>query len=90
MASGKTSAKGVSNGECGETIMERKVTKQKRGGVSTSTSKEFNPLKANADNMRKWQATDPTLAKAHDGAKEKESDDRVGFYYHNGLLYQKW
>ena len=40
--------------------------------------------------MRQWQATDPTLAKARDGAKEEESDDRVGFYYHDGLLYRKW
>ena len=40
--------------------------------------------------MRQWQATDPTLAKARDGAKEEESYHRVGFYNHNGLLYQKW
>ena len=40
--------------------------------------------------MRQWQATDPTLAKARDGAKEEENDDRVCFYYQNGLLYRKW
>ena len=40
--------------------------------------------------MRQWQATDPTLAKAGDMAKNDESDDRVSFYYNNGLLYQKW
>ena len=90
VASSETSAKDVSNGECGKAIMEKKGTEQRREEVSTSTSKELNPLEANADNMRQWQAADPTLAKARDGAKEEESDDRVGFYYHNGLLYRKW
>ena len=41
--------------------------------------------------MRQWQAVvDPTHAKALDGAKEKESDECVDFYYNNGLLYRKW
>ena len=40
--------------------------------------------------MRQWQASDPMLAKACNGAKEEESDERVGFYYHNGFLYRKW
>ena len=87
VANGDTSAKDVLNGECGEATTE---SEQRREEVSTSMPQDLNPLEANADTMRQWQATDPTLAKACDGAKEEENDDRVGFYYQNGLLYRKW
>lgn len=30
------------------------------------------------------------MDKARDEAGEEETDDRVGFYYNNGLLYRKW
>ena len=83
---GGTPAKDIPNGECGKAAMESEVTEQRRVEVSTSTPQELDPLEANADNMRQWH---PILAKARDGARKK-SDDRVGFYYHNGLLYQKW
>ena len=66
------------------------MTEQRREEVPTSTLQELNPLEANTATMRQWQATDPTLAKARDMAKNDESDDQVGFYYNNGLLYQKW
>ena len=87
---GGTSGNNVSKGEGGRTTMKSEVTEQRREELSTSTPQELNLLEANADNMRQWQATDPTLAKARDGVKEEESDDRVGFYYQNGLLYWKW
>jgi len=50
---------------------------------------EYNPLEANADGIRQWQATDPTLTKVRDEAWEDRSDVRVGFYCHDGLLYRK-
>ena len=90
VANGDTSAKDVLNGECGEATTESEAIEQRREEVSTSTPQDLNPLEANADTMRQWQATDPTLAKARDGAKEEENDDRVGFYNQNGLLYRKW
>ena len=90
VTNGDTPAKDVLDGECGEATTESEVTEQRREEVPTSTLQELNPLEANADTMRQWQATDPTLAKACDMAKNDESDDRVGFYYNSGLLYRKW
>ena len=90
VANGDTSAKDVLNGEHGEATTESEAIEQRREEVSTSTPQDLNPQEANADTMRQWQATDPTLAKTRDRAKEEENDDRVGFYYQNGLLYRKW
>ena len=90
VTNGDTPAKDVLDGECGEVTTESEVTEQRREEVPTSTLQELNPLEANAATMRQWQATDPTLAKARDMAKSDESDERVGFYYYNGLLYRKW
>ena len=90
VTSGETPGKDISKGEGGKTTMESEAAGQRREELSISMPQELNPLEANADNMRQWQATDPTLAKARDEAKEEESDDRVGFYYQNGLLYRKW
>ena len=90
VTNGDTPAKDVLDGECGDATTESEVTEQRREEVPTSTLQELNPLEANADMMRQWQATNPTLAKACDMAKNDESDDRVGFYYNNGLLYRKW
>ena len=58
----------------------------------TSKPEELNPLDANVDDIRQWQAMDPTLAKAHDEAENEESegDIQVGFYCSDGLLYRKW
>ena len=90
VTNGDTPAKDVLDGECGEATTESEVTEQRKEEVPTSTLQEPNPLEANADTMRQWQATDPTLAKAQDGAKDEENDVRVGFYYNNGLLHRKW
>ena len=80
----------VSDGECSEPNVEQETLEQRREEATTSTPQELSPLEANADDIRQWQAIDPTLAKARDEAREEESDDRVGFYYSNGLLYRKW
>jgi len=42
------------------------------------------------DDIRQCQATDPTLTNVRNEAGEEESNVRVGFYYHDGLLYRKW
>jgi len=37
---------------------------QRREELPTSTVEEYNSMEANADDIRQWQATDPTLTKA--------------------------
>jgi len=32
----------------------------------------------------------PTLVRARKAAEDRESDERVGFYYQNELLYWRW
>ena len=51
---------------------------------------ESNPLQASVDEIKQWQAMDPTLAKPREAAENEESEVRVGFYYQNGLLYWRW
>jgi len=72
-------------------IAEMETSEPRREELSTSTTEGPNPLKASADDIRQWQATDPALTKAWDEAGEVGSDVRVGFYYEDGrLLYRKW
>ena len=80
------------NGEYSESTEEMEMVEQRREVEPTSKPKELNPLDANVDDIRQWQAMDPTLAKACDeaGNEESEGDIRVGFYYSDGLLYRKW
>jgi len=47
-------------------------TEPRRDELPTSTFMECNPLEANADDIRQWQATDPTLAKVRDDAGRQE------------------
>ena len=63
---------------------------QRREELPTSTDEGHSPLEANADDIRQWQTTDPTLNRVRDEAGEEGSAVRVGFYYHDGLLYRKW
>ena len=65
----------VSDGECSEPNVEQETPEQRREEATTSTPQELSPLEANADDIRQWQAIDPTLAKARDEAREEESDD---------------
>ena len=53
-------------------------------------SQGLNPLEANVEDIKQWQAMDPTLAKAREEAANEgsEGDIRVGFYYSDGLLYR--
>ena len=78
-------------GEC-STVSDpiEESNEQRREELPTSTDEEHSPLEANADDIRQWQTTDPTLTRVRDEAGEEESDVRVGFYYHDGLLYRKW
>ena len=82
----------VLNGEYGESTEEMEMVEQRREVEPTSKPEGSNPLQANVDNIRQWQAMDPTLAKARDkaGNEKSEGDIRVGFYYSDGLLYRKW
>ena len=41
------------------------MVEQRRKEEPTSMPQELNPLEANVDDIRQWQSTDPTLAKAH-------------------------
>ena len=78
-------------GEC-STVSDpiEESNEQRREELPTSTDEEHSPLEANADDIRQWQTTDPTLTRVRDEAGEEGSDVRVGFYYHDGLLYRKW
>ena len=88
MTTEDTPAEDVKNGECGKTTTEMEVVEPRREEVPLSTSR-IQSFRANADDIRQWQAADSTLTKARDEAREKKGEERVGFYYFNGLLYQK-
>ena len=79
-------------GEYSESTEEMETVEQRREAEPTSMPEELNPLEANVDDIRQWQAMEPTLAKACDkaGNEEPEGDIEVGFYYSDGLLYWKW
>ena len=64
------------------------TVEQRREAEPTSKPEELNPLEAKVDNIRQWQAMDPTLAKARDEARNEESegDIRVGFYYSDSVV----
>ena len=62
----------LESGECStvnDPIEENK--EQRREELPTSTVEEYNSLEANADDIRQWQATDPTMTKARDKAGER-------------------
>ena len=71
-----------------EPTEEMELVEQRREEEPTSMPQE---LEVNVDNIRQWQAMDPTLVKACDeaGNEASEGDIRVGFYYSDGLLYPK-
>ena len=73
-------------------LQEEEVVEQRREEEPTLMPQGLNPLEANVDDIKLWQAADPTLAKAREeaGNEESEKDIRVGFYYSDGLLYRKW
>ena len=77
-------------GEC-STVSDpiEESNEQRMEELPTSTDEEHSSLEANADEIRQWQTTDPTLTRVRDEAGEEGSDVRVGFYYHDGLLYRK-
>lgn len=60
---------------------EIETVEQKREEEPILIPQGLNPLEANVDNMRQWQAMDPTLAKAHEEAVNEgsEGDIQVGF-----------
>ena len=70
---------------------EEEVVEQRREEEPTLMPQGLNPLEANVDDIKLWQAADLTLAKAREeaGNEESEKDIRVGFYYSDGLLYRK-
>ena len=70
-----------------ETTVANLPIEQRREELLTSECQECNPL---AEHIREWQSQDPTLQKAREGAGRADSDDRVSFYYEDGLLYRKW
>ena len=80
-----STSENISNDGCSRPTLEMETIEQRREETPTSTSQRLNALEASADDIRQWQAADPTLTKACDEAEEKESDDRVGFYYNNGI-----
>ena len=71
---------------------EEETVEQRREEEPTLMPQGLNPLEANVDDIKLWQAADPTLAKAREEAvnEESEKDIRVGFYYSDGVLYRKW
>ena len=73
-----------------ETTNTKLPIEQRRNELLTSACQECNPLEASVEHIREWQSQDPTLQKAREGAGGADSDDRVGFYYDDGLLYRKW
>ena len=77
----------VSTDECSRSTSEKETGEQRREETPTSAPQGLDPLGASADDIKQWQATDP---KARDEAEEEETEDRVGFYYNNGLLYRRW
>ena len=70
--------------------VEMEATELRREEPPAVESQESDPLQANVGDVKQWQAMDPTLARAREAAEDSESDAWVGFYYQNGLLYQKW
>ena len=68
---------------------EEETVEQRREEEPTLMPQGLNPLEANVDDIKLWQAADP---KAHEEAvnEEAEKDIRVGFYYSDGVLYWKW
>ena len=85
------SATHAPNGEYSEPTKEVETVEQRREEEPTSMTQGLNPLEVNVDDIKQWQAMDPTLAKACEEAVNEGSewDIRVGFYYSDGLLYQK-
>ena len=71
---------------------EEETVEQRREEEPTLMPQGLNPLEANVDDIKLWQAADPTLAKARKEAvnEESEKEIRVGFYYSDGMLYRKW
>ena len=53
------------NGEYSEPTKEVETVEQRREEEPTSMPQGLNPLEANVDDIRQWQAVDPILAKAH-------------------------
>ena len=84
------SATNAPNGEYSEPTKEVETVEQRREEEPTSMPQGLNPLEANAEDIKQWQAMDPTLAKAREKAVNEgsEGDIRVGFYYSDGLFYR--
>ena len=72
------------------TIEEEEYTEQRREELPDSTPQECKVLEATAEDIRRWQAQDPTLQKVREEAGDAGSDLQVGFYYEDGLLHRKW
>ena len=71
---------------------EKETVEQRSEEEPTLMPQGLNLLEANVDDIKLWQAANPTLAKAREEAvnEESEKDIRVGFYYSDGVLYRKW
>ena len=65
------------NGEYSESTEEMETVEQRREAEPTSKPEELNPLEANVDDIRQWQAMDPTLATARDEAGNEESEGDI-------------
>ena len=86
-------AEDTNGGKAGKYLsesVEGQTTDQRREELMGLEPEESNPLQASMDEIKQWQAMDPTLAKPRKAAENEESEVCVGFYYQNGLLHQRW